>query len=95
MNYPIGAIIYFRGKKLERISIDKINTPSLNELNQNRLNTLKNGFDKFSSIIDDPFWNGDPISLESKGENYFIIDGRHRIYLAKQTRLKSVWAFIQ
>lgn len=94
-SYPIGFTVIVRGSKLVRVPLNRIIREKVSVLLPTRINMLKVGFNKFSDIIDDPYWRGEPITLECKNLRYGIIDGRHRIHLAIENGYKSVWAVVQ
>lgn len=70
------------------VDLDDIEDVDAWQLNSSRLNMLKNGHDSFDDVLNS--WS-DPITLEDRsGPPYKIIDGRHRIYLARQRGYSTV-----
>lgn len=73
---------------MEDISLDEIEDVYESQLSQSRLNDLRNGFSSFDDVLRS---GSDPIMLdESSGVPYSIIDGRHRVYLAREMGYTSV-----
>jgi hypothetical protein len=78
---------------MEDVSLDDIEYVSLSELSDSRLETLQNGYSSFEEVLNS---SSDPITLDSSGGiPYTIIDGRHRIYLAREKGYSSVLAELQ
>ncbi len=50
-------------------------------LKQSRIDTLLDGYSSFEEVINS---KSDPITLSGANKPYEIIDGRHRVYLARQ-----------
>lgn len=57
------------------------------ELMPERIELLLNGYSTFEDVLRS---RADPITLDRPGPPYRIIDGRHRIYLARQRGYMSV-----
>ncbi len=73
---------------MEEVSLDDIEDVHESELSQSRLDDLRNGFSSFEDVLRG---GSDPITLdENSGTPYGIIDGRHRIYLARERGYTSV-----
>lgn len=73
---------------MEEVSLDDIEDVHESELSQSRLDDLRNGFSSFDDVLRG---GSDPITLdESSGVPYGIIDGRHRVYLAREMGYTSV-----
>ena len=78
---------------MEDIDLNDIEDVDASELSKSRLETLENGHDSFEDVLAS---NSDPITLDgSSGIPYSIIDGRHRIYLARERGYTSVTAQIE
>ena len=58
-----------------------------NVLIDSRLYTLENGYDPFDKVLNS---KSDPITLDKSSKPYTILDGRHRIYLARKKGYKKV-----
>jgi hypothetical protein len=69
------------------VLLSDIEKVSSSELIASRLKTLENGYDSFDKVLNS---SSDPIKLDNSSKPYKIIDGRHRIYLARQKGYKSV-----
>jgi hypothetical protein len=69
------------------VLLSEIEMVSRSELIDSRLETLENGYDSFDKVLNN---SSDPIKLDESSRPYKIIDGRHRIYLARQKGYKSV-----
>lgn len=70
------------------VSIEDIEEVPFSDLIQSRLDMLQNGYNSFEDVLAS---ESDPIALDmSSGKPYRIIDGRHRIYLARKKGLKSI-----
>ncbi len=76
---------------MQDVDLDDIEDVSRSELDSDRLETLENGFDDFDDVLNS---SSDPITLEGDEPPYQIIDGRHRIYLARERGYGSVPAQI-
>jgi hypothetical protein len=72
---------------MSRVKLSEIESVSRSDLNSKRLDTLLNGFNTFDKVLESA---GDPIALSGKSAPYTIIDGRHRIYLAREKGYSSV-----
>lgn len=74
-----------------QVSLSDIENVSKNDLSDKRLDTLQNGFNTFDEVLNGAI--SDSIALDKKaGKPYKIIDGRHRVYLARQKGYSSVLA---
>lgn len=69
------------------VSLSDIESVSRSELSESRLRTLENGYDSFDTVLNS---SSDPVALDKSSKPYRIIDGRHRIYLARQKEYSSV-----
>ena len=72
---------------MPRVKLSDIESVNRSELNSKRLDTLLNGYNTFDEVLGGA---SDPIALSGKYAPYTIIDGRHRIYLARQKGYASV-----
>lgn len=72
---------------MPRVKLSDIETVSRNDLNSRRLDTLLNGYNTFDEVLEGA---SDTIALSGKSAPYTIIDGRHRIYLARQKGYSSI-----
>lgn len=72
----------------QTVSLSDIENVSQSSLSQRRLDTLQNGYDPFDKVL---VSKSDPIKL-SGSKPYRIIDGRHRIYLARKKGYSSIQA---
>ncbi len=71
--------------------LSDIENVSRQELDQRRLNTLLHGFNSFDQVLQS---RADLITVDKRfGKPYRIIDGRHRIFLARQKGYRGI--FIQ
>ncbi len=77
--------------RITQVQLNEIRHVSQSELNSQRLYILENGIKSFEETINN---TSDIITLEGS-KPYDIIDGRHRIFLARKRGLKSVKALIQ
>ena len=72
------------------VKLTDIENVSRQELDQRRLDTLLRGFSPFEQVLKS---ESDPITLDLRlGKPYRIIDGRHRIFLARQRGFQNVFA---
>jgi len=70
------------------VKLSEIESVSSSELRQSRLDNLLNGYSSFDEVLNS---RSDPVALSKKGNgHYTIIDGRHRIYLARKKGYSSV-----
>lgn len=69
------------------VSLSDIESVSRSELSDSRLRELENGHSSFETVLNS---SSDPIALDNKSRPYTIIDGRHRIYLARKKGYSSV-----
>lgn len=72
---------------MPKISLSEIENVSRSELSDSRLKTLENGYDSFDKILNS---SSDPITLDQSSKPYKIIDGRHRVFLARNKGYSSV-----
>ena len=69
-----------------QVSLRDIEDISLRDLKSSRLNNLQNGFSSFDTVLNS---QSDPIALTGS-KPYEIVDGRHRVYLARQKGYSKV-----
>ncbi len=75
---------------LKWIYLNDVEFVNENNLTQTRLRQLENGICSFEDLI---YGNcSDPITLGKSTKPYRIIDGRHRIYLARKKGYKKIKA---
>ena len=73
---------------MQDVDLDDIEEISRRDLSASRLDTLRNGHDSFDDVLNS---RSDPITLDrSGGTPYEVIDGRHRIYLAREKGYSKV-----
>lgn len=72
-----------------QVKLSDIEKVNLSDLKNSRLNTLSNGHDPFEKVLNS---ESEPIALDMKSKPYRIIDGRHRVYLARQKGYTQVRA---
>ncbi len=70
----------------ERVSLSDIEQVSQSELSSSKLDALVNGYDSFEYQLNS---SSNPIAL-SGSRPYRIIDGRHRVFMARQKGYDSV-----
>jgi hypothetical protein len=69
------------------VALTDIESVDRSELSDKRLNDLQNGYSSFDEVLKN---SNDPIALDKSSTPYRIIDGRHRIYLARKNDYRSV-----
>ncbi len=72
---------------MPRIKLSDIEPVKKSDLKTSRLDTLLNGYNTFDEVLKSA---SDTIALSGKQAPYTIIDGRHRIYLARQKGYSEV-----
>jgi len=70
-----------------QVSLNEIEYISISDLNQGRLDTLQNGYNSFEEVLNS---SSDPIKLDCSSSPYKVIDGRHRIYLAREKGYSTI-----
>ncbi len=75
------------GYKMTEVLLSDIEDINGKDLIDSRLYTLQNGYDSFDKVLNS---NSDPITLDKSKKPYTILDGRHRIFLARQKGYKKV-----
>lgn len=73
-------------KQRVNVSLSDIEHISQSDLSNAKLNSLVNGYDSFEYQLND---SNEPIAL-SGSRPYTIINGRHRVFLARQKGYSSV-----
>ena len=71
------------------VELSDIESVSRSALDTDRLHMLENGHDPFNAVLNSA---SDPIALDGSRKPYRIVDGRHRVYLARQKGYSSVQA---
>ena len=74
------------------VSLSSIESISRSDLRDSRLKMLENGHSSFDEVVKS---RSDPITLDGSSTPYQVIDGRHRIFLARKKGYTSVPANIQ
>ena len=72
---------------MANVSLSDIESVSRGELETSKLEALENGYDSFETQLNS---KNSPIALDGTSMPYRIINGRHRIYLARQKGYYSV-----
>ena len=72
---------------MANVSLSDIENVSRGELEAPKLEALENGYDSFETQLNS---KNSPIALDGTFTPYRIINGRHRIYLARQKGYSSV-----
>lgn len=74
------------------VRLSEIENVNSAELNQKRLHDLLHGFSPFEQVLKS---ESDPITLDRRfGKPYRIIDGRHRVFLARQKGYQDVFVLL-
>jgi hypothetical protein len=69
------------------VKMSDIKIPNLHELNQGKLDSLKNSPDSLEKLLHS---KSDPIALHKGNAPYEVYSGRHRVYLAYQKGIKVI-----
>lgn len=78
------------GRKTYKVNLSDIRNIEQSELENNRLNTLLQGHSSFEKVLES---YSDPITIDAgNGKPFGVLDGRHRIYLARQKGYSSISA---
>lgn len=77
------------GGRIMKVSLSDIESVSRSELSQSRIDDLLNGYSSFDQVLNS---SSDPIALDCSSMPHRIIDGRHRVYLAREKGYGSVEA---
>ena len=73
-------------KERVNVSLSDIESISLSDLSNAKLDALVNGYDSFEYQLNN---SSNPIAL-SGSRHYTVIDGRHRVYIARKKGYSSV-----
>jgi hypothetical protein len=74
--------------KIQQVRLSDIQTVSYSELEPKKLKALENSYDSFETQLNS---KTNPIALDrGAGKPYQILNGRHRVYLARQKGYSSV-----
>ncbi|MEQ8976167.1 MAG: ParB N-terminal domain-containing protein [Coleofasciculus sp. C1-SOL-03] len=74
--------------QIQQVRLSDIQTVSSSELEPKKLKALENSYDSFESQLNS---QRNPIALDrGAGKPYQILDGRHRVYLARKKGYSSV-----
>lgn len=74
-----------------QVKLSDIEYVDPSQLKESRLNTLLNGYKPFDEVLKSD--ESDPIALDMSSKPYKIINGRHRIHLARKygyTQIRAV-----
>lgn len=69
------------------VALNDIEHISRSELSASKLHALENSYDSFDYQLRQ---SSDPIALSKGSKPYSIINGRHRVYLARQKGMHTV-----
>ena len=72
---------------MANVNLSDIENVSKGELETSKLEALENGYDSFETQLNS---KNSPIALDRSSTPYRIINGRHRIYLARQKGYTAV-----
>lgn len=73
---------------MPHVDLDDIEDVDYEDLSNKRLYDLEHGYSDFDDVLENA---RDPIALERYGgPPYSIIDGKHRVYIARQRGYRSV-----
>lgn len=73
---------------LQQISLSDIEDIPYSDLKQDRLDMLLTGYSSFDDVLNN---SSDPVALDKGGgKPYRIVDGRHRIYLARKKGFSTI-----
>jgi len=81
--------------RTETIALSDIESVSAGDLKSSRLRDLENGYHTFSYLFENNASLSDPIVVSKHRRPYVIINGRHRIFLARQKGYRSVQCLVQ
>ena len=107
MNPIFMQKIFCYGTNFYKIGVRFIEQDRSSPLSPTKLEALRNGFnrspalfDKFDLIVGDVMWNGNrtnPIRLywNDATARYVIVSGYHRVALARDENIASVWASVE
>lgn len=69
------------------VYLSDIENISYSQLNESRLRNLENGHDSFDDVLNS---SSDPVTLSQRSRPYEVLDGRHRVYLARKKGYSSI-----
>ena len=72
---------------MEYVRLSDIENVHRGDLDSSKLNALENGYDSFETQLNS---RNNPIALDKSARPYRIINGRHRVFLARQKGYSSV-----
>ena len=72
---------------MESINLSDIENVSRGDLSSSKLEALENGYDSFETQLNS---SSNRIALDGSSKPYRILDGRHRVYTARQKGYSSV-----
>lgn len=72
---------------MEIVRLSDIENVYREDLESSKLNALINGYDSFETQLNS---RNNPIALDRSSRPYRIINGRHRVFLARQKGYSSV-----
>lgn len=78
--------------QIRQVALADIEQPDPSELKQSRLDMLLNGAESFDAVLNS---TSDPITLQGAHPPYEILDGRHRVYLARQQGCTHIPAHLE
>jgi ParB-like chromosome segregation protein Spo0J len=74
-----------------QVKLEDIEKIDKSDLKQKKLDSLENSYDSFEDQLNSQF---NPIALDKHTTPYKILDGRHRVFLARKkgyTSVPAVW----
>ena len=95
------------GTNFYKIGVGSIDQDRSTPLSPTKLDTLRNGyrrsptlFDPFETVVGDVMWRGNRTDAIRVGWNdstatYRIVNGYHRVALAREKKIAYVWATIE
>lgn len=72
---------------MEQVRLSDIENVHRGDLESSKLHALENGYDSFETQLNS---RNNPIALDRSFRPYRIINGRHRVFLARQKGYSSV-----
>lgn len=69
------------------VPLSDIECVNLSDISESRIRMLENGYASFDKVLNS---SSDPITLDKSKKPYRIVDGQHRVYLARQKGYSSV-----
>ena len=74
-----------------QVDLSDIESVNYSDLNPNKLDALENSYDSFEYQVNNCS-DDNAVALSKGGSKYQIINGRHRIYLARKKGWSSIRA---